>query len=222
MNDEQRAREVVAELRSWKNATTIELEILIQRALQAAREDERARITKAVKATAPEIMTVGVDLGEDRGSSGVLRTADGREVPVSNISSSFGEPGRLPTGEELARRLAEGDDVPKPAEPEKRRTIEEIRSGPQTYDALKAVVAQRAYCAEKSFPNFAGGGICFSCNRSVFERLKTRQVDQFVVTEEGGLLEDSEPVQRETGISVQEAAATLVTGCPHCHRTFCD
>lgn len=39
---------------------------------------------------------------------------------------------------------------------------------------------------------------------------------------EAGLVDDGPEVERETGISVEEAGATLVTGCPHCHRTFCD
>lgn len=53
MNDEQRAREMVAELRSWKSATTIELEILIQRGLEQMRADIREDLPPEGEASSP-------------------------------------------------------------------------------------------------------------------------------------------------------------------------
>lgn len=107
----------------------------------------------------------------------------------------------------------------KPAPP---KTLEELRAGPQTYDIPQAVAAQRHYCREKGLPNFVGGGGCLTCKRNVFALQKTRHHQTSEVDERGGLHPFGPETEHETGISVEEAGATLVTGCPHCHRTFCE
>ena len=62
----------------------------------------------------------------------------------------------------------------------------------ETFDSAKAKEAQNKYCTENNAPNFANGG-CFSCGRDIY-----------------------------TLISVEEAGRSLITGCPVCHRSFCD
>lgn len=57
----------------------------------------------------------------------------------------------------------------------------------------EAIKAQKNLCAEKHLPNFAGDGYCSFCGKNVFSE-----------------------------ISVEVAGRMLVTGCPHCNRSFCD
>lgn len=73
------------------------------------------------------------------------------------------------------------------------------------FNTDEAVAAQRKYCHEKGIPNFAPGldGKCYRCNKDIY-----RQIDQ------GN--------GRTTGISVEQAASSLVTGCPHCNYSFVD
>ena len=73
------------------------------------------------------------------------------------------------------------------------------------FNTDEAVAAQRKYCHEKGIPNFAPGldGKCYRCNKDIY-----RQIDQ------GN--------GRSTGISVEQAASSLVTGCPHCNYSFVD
>jgi len=52
---------------------------------------------------------------------------------------------------------------------------------------------QKKFCKLNGLPNFAGNGICFSCGKNVFEK-----------------------------ITIEEAGKELITGCPHCKRSFCD
>lgn len=99
----------------------------------------------------------------------------------------------------------------------------EEQSEDQTFDHARAHAAQKAYCAEKRFPLFAGGGgRCSSCRRNVYDRQTTSHHQRSAVMEDGGLVDIGEATEHVTGISVEEAGRTLVTGCPHCHRSFCD
>lgn len=65
------------------------------------------------------------------------------------------------------------------------------------FNSHKARIAQRKYCEEKKYPDFApiNTGICYSCRRDIFS---------------------------EGGISVEEAATEHITGCPFCHHSYCD
>lgn len=56
--------------------------------------------------------------------------------------------------------------------------------------------AQEKYCEEKGVPHFAPrDGRCWSCSKQIY----------------GG----------ENGYGEEYAASRLVTGCPHCHRSYC-
>lgn len=66
----------------------------------------------------------------------------------------------------------------------------------KTYDIEESIKGQKEYCQKNGLPHFApSDGICFSCNHQIY---------------------------RENQISVEEAKSELVTGCPICHRSFCD
>lgn len=74
-----------------------------------------------------------------------------------------------------------------------------------TFDIDLAKVAQRKYQDEHNSPSFApSSGVRWKCHQNIYSK---------IVDKERGW---------ETGISVEEAGRTLVTGCPHCHRSYCD
>ena len=56
------------------------------------------------------------------------------------------------------------------------------------------IMAQKEYCKETGAPHFApASGMCWSCNRQIYNE-----------------------------IDVVRAANSLITGCPYCHRSYCD
>ena len=53
--------------------------------------------------------------------------------------------------------------------------------------------AQAEYCRDNSLPHFApGSGRCWSCGKQIYDR-----------------------------IDFSQAANSLITGCPFCHRSYC-
>ena len=71
------------------------------------------------------------------------------------------------------------------------------------FNSSEARAAQDKYCKEKGYPHFAPmGGRCWNCNEDIYTEI-----------DHGGY---------KTGISVEKAGSTLITGCPHCHRSYCD
>ena len=56
------------------------------------------------------------------------------------------------------------------------------------------IQAQQNYCKETGNPRFApADGICWTCKKDIFEK-----------------------------ISLEKAGSELITGCPFCHRSYCD
>lgn len=71
------------------------------------------------------------------------------------------------------------------------------------YDINKSIIAQQKYCEDNNLPHFApDNGYCWFCNRNIYTKC--------------------EYVGHNTGISTMSAKNHLVTGCPHCNRSFCD
>lgn len=78
----------------------------------------------------------------------------------------------------------------------------------QTYDRDKASKAQKEYCDRTSSPHFAPlGGRCWSCCNNIYDRIEHTM---------------SNGEKYYTGITVENAGEYLITGCPHCHRSYCD
>lgn len=79
----------------------------------------------------------------------------------------------------------------------------------ETFNVSLAVKAQKDYWKSNGLPNFAPrNGVCWNCNKNIYEQHEKRyggDVKGFV-----------------TGISVEKAGSELVTGCPHCNRSYCD
>ena len=56
------------------------------------------------------------------------------------------------------------------------------------------LLAQKAYCKRKEYPLFApDDGICYACHKQIYSE-----------------------------ISILQAGHTHITGCPICHRSYCD
>ena len=73
----------------------------------------------------------------------------------------------------------------------------------ETFNVNKAAQAQKELQASKNYPDFAPiSGKCWSCGKNIYE-----QIDHG---------------KYKTGISVEKASTELVTGCPHCNRSYCD
>lgn len=75
-----------------------------------------------------------------------------------------------------------------------------------TWDTTEAIKAQIAFCERNEIPMYApSNGICPACGRDIYDPHTYRGREEHTY-----------------GISVEEAASRLITGCPHCNATFCD
>jgi len=87
------------------------------------------------------------------------------------------------------------------------------------HDANKARMAQKEYTERTGSPHFAPmSGACYKCNRNIYEKTSWKIVTGRRIE----VLNDSPEAELSTGITVEEASAQLVTGCPHCNRSYCD
>lgn len=87
------------------------------------------------------------------------------------------------------------------------------------YDVNKAIEAQAEYCEQNGLPHFAPyHGVCYRCIRNIYQPVKWKKEGWRNVP----LTSDAEEYDYITGITVEEAASNLVTGCPHCNRSYCD
>lgn len=71
------------------------------------------------------------------------------------------------------------------------------------FNVSKATEAQKNLQKEKGLPAFAPrDGICWACRSQIYSEIDHGKY--------------------KTGIDVDKAATELITGCPHCHRSYCD
>ncbi|MTW85600.1 hypothetical protein F3157_07975 [Virgibacillus dakarensis] len=86
------------------------------------------------------------------------------------------------------------------------------------FNVSASILAQTKYCEEEHLPHFAPtDGRCWNCKTNIYMpsgweiiHFGKRRVSN---------LDDAELV---TGITVEKASNELVTGCPHCNRSYCD
>lgn len=70
------------------------------------------------------------------------------------------------------------------------------------YNPAEAIKAQEEYCTAKHVPRFApANGMCTYCQEQIYAPRRGKTTG---------------------GISLKEAGSRMVTGCPHCHRSFCE
>jgi len=73
----------------------------------------------------------------------------------------------------------------------------------ETFDIHRACEAQKKICKENGWPHFAPlFGRCYRCNRNIYQ-----QIDHG---------------EWKSGYSVEKASSDLITGCPHCHYSYCE
>ena len=78
------------------------------------------------------------------------------------------------------------------------------------YDSVLARQKQAEYCKTNG-PHFAPeSGRCWKCHRNIYEPW-TRMEKNYL----------GEEREVTTGVTVERATKSLVTGCPHCHRSYC-
>ena len=64
----------------------------------------------------------------------------------------------------------------------------------EVYNVQKSIEAQREYCRKNEMPQLAPhSGFCWKCGKQIY-----------------------------TAITVEQAGKSLVTYCPHCHKSFDD
>lgn len=74
------------------------------------------------------------------------------------------------------------------------------------FDVQASIKAQEKYCKENGLPHFAPhNGRCWSCGKNIYKEYPNSYNPEIT-----------------DGIDVERAATELVTGCPHCNRSYCD
>lgn len=77
-----------------------------------------------------------------------------------------------------------------------------------TFNPVESAKAQAKLCEEKGLPHFAPkNGICWNCRKNIYTPIEQ---------------EGWQDRKYTSGISTEKASNELVTGCPHCNRTYCD
>jgi len=83
--------------------------------------------------------------------------------------------------------------------------------------------AQSRYCKETQAPHFApGSGQCWTCHRNIYQNHGWNIEGESYMARHVEVRKDGEYVRYVTGISLEKAGTQLVTGCPHCNRSYCD
>jgi hypothetical protein len=73
----------------------------------------------------------------------------------------------------------------------------------QTFNSGDSKRAQAKLCEDHKYPHFAPkDGNCYRCWKNIYTEI-----------DHGNY---------KTGISVERASSDLITGCPHCHYSYCD
>lgn len=85
------------------------------------------------------------------------------------------------------------------------------------FNTVASINAQSEYCKREGAPHFAPAtGICWNCRSNIYEPRQWK-------FEMGRKIQVSkEEATMTTGIPLEKAASSLVTGCPHCNRSYCD
>jgi len=75
----------------------------------------------------------------------------------------------------------------------------------EIFDIKKACEAQARFVKEKDWPYFApSDGVCYDCRNNIYRKIKHESGKYY------------------SGYSVEVASSTLITGCPHCHYSYCE
>ena len=73
------------------------------------------------------------------------------------------------------------------------------------YDVRTSIICQDNYCEKNGLPHFAPyDGVCYSCHKNIYSPRLIDGTDEY------------------SGIPTYKAGCQLITGCPHCHYSFCE
>ena len=77
------------------------------------------------------------------------------------------------------------------------------------YNVKKSITAQKEYCERENLPYFAPlDGRCWRCGYNIYQKM--------------GHQSSYNGKSFYTGIPTEKAGTFLITGCPHCNKSFCD
>lgn len=83
----------------------------------------------------------------------------------------------------------------------------------KVYNVEQSKKNQSEYCKEKGAPHFAPGtGTCWSCKSQIYEVKYWKRYQKSATKDDHDY---------KTGVDV-ESSKRLVTGCPHCNKSYCD
>ncbi|WP_339271678.1 hypothetical protein NYE54_09120 [Paenibacillus sp. FSL K6-1330] len=87
------------------------------------------------------------------------------------------------------------------------------------YNTNESIEAQKKYCEEHEAPHFAPNtGRCWNCNQNIYQPIGWKYENGRGIR----VAADSPDCNHITGITIEKAGKELVTGCPHCNRSYCD
>ena len=73
----------------------------------------------------------------------------------------------------------------------------------ETFSISLSCKAQDSYVDKKKYPHFAPmNGKCYHCGNNIYEKITSGKWT--------------------SGYSVKRASSELITGCPHCHHSYCE
>jgi len=83
--------------------------------------------------------------------------------------------------------------------------------------------SQSDYQNKNGYPDFAPhSGICWNCNKNIYQNVGYKDNPDAPYSRGTECNIDGEMVDRVYGISLERASTELITGCPHCNRSYCD
>lgn len=77
----------------------------------------------------------------------------------------------------------------------------------KTFNRQDAAKTQNDLIKDKKYPEFPPtNGTCYSCGKNIYD-----EIEHTIGTR-----------TYKSGISVENAGKSFITGCPHCNRSYCD
>lgn len=91
----------------------------------------------------------------------------------------------------------------------------------EDFNVEKSIQGQNEYCRENEEPQFAPrSGVCWSCHRNIYKPIFHKNASlRLYGRHEVETVEDCDYI---TGITTETAKNSLVTGCPHCNKSYLD
>lgn len=87
----------------------------------------------------------------------------------------------------------------------------------------ECIEAQSEYQNKNGYPDFAPhSGMCWNCNKNIYQNIGYKKDEKIPHSRGAACHTDGEMVDWVSGISSEEARTSLITGCPHCNRSYCD